>query len=88
MNGLIQRSDNDKNQGTFGPLRILYHEEKVIPMVDEMSLFSGENIERASWDVVIHATRSKEKLEDKPEKVASHEEAKGEYFGGSSYRSS
>lgn len=54
-------------------------------MVDEMTLFPGENAETVVGEAIIHTSADKEELRDKSKKVASCEEVKREDFGGSSH---
>lgn len=84
MEGLTQRPDREKSQGPRGPLRIMYHKEKVRPMVDEMTLFPRENAETVAGEATTHTIADKEELRDKSKKVSSCEEVKREDFGGSS----
>lgn len=81
MDGLTQRPGKEKSQKSPGPLKILYHKEKVRPMVDEMALFFGENAEITAGVATTPTSTNKEELGDKSKKDASYEEAKIEDFG-------
>jgi hypothetical protein len=81
MDGLTQRSGKEKSQKSLGPHKILYHKEKVGPVVDEIALFFGENAEKTAGVAITPTSTNKEELGDKSKKAASYEEAKIEDFG-------
>lgn len=80
MDGLIQRNAKEKSRELLGPLKILYHKEKVRPMVVEMSLFLDENAEAVAWDATTRTSEDKEELGDESKRATYYKEDEREDF--------